>query len=64
MVILKMFKNKYGKLFYFEKIFSLEKKICQMEKMKTKKLKIPYFVEAYFVSLDNLRNRTIITCNF
>jgi hypothetical protein len=30
---------------------------------KIKNKKFPYFVEDYFVSLDNLESRTIITCN-
>ncbi len=50
--------------FILKKYFPWKKKIAKWKKWKKKIIKIPYFVEAYFVSLDNLRNRAIITYNF
>jgi hypothetical protein len=51
MVILKMFlKN-------MEKYFAWKRNFAKWKKNEKIKIKIPYFVEAYFVSLNNLENK-------
>jgi len=57
MVILKMFKKNMENYFILRKYFAWKRNFAKWKKNEKIKIKFPYFVEAYFVSLNNLENK-------